>query len=417
MHRRLPSFPLIYFRCRFFSRRSWHHHASFCANVEAPIGSPFHAALRSRRLPAEGSCLRIILQKRIVTDPVLVLPDAGQRDGSSYTVTPVGERSVDDAATAGLCGCKLCAPVVSADACSTDADCAPSTPCHARECVARSKATPRTSGLNCTMNLVCEIGRCQPMWVREQTLHIVSAIVFVSSTIFCLSVRLGVSARFMRVTPVFTAPPQEIASCFVQPNASPVFTCFNRHCPPRLLDACGKARSRRFGVQPHNRIPIDHARLARRESTSDSPVAGRIARGAPSTERKVLQQSPVMPEPQSNSEKYTDYGVNPFVQASADKLSTFAIDVDTASYSIARRKSTDAGFPQRRVYAPRSSSTASTTATHPLRKRLLVSSSQRPLRPMRVATHSSASACRPSDCPSRSESPFTWSISSTQADR
>ncbi len=89
-------------------------------------------------------------------DPVLVLPDAGPRDGSSYTVTPVGERSVDDAATAGLCGCKLCAPVVSADACSTDADCAPSTPCHARECVARSKATPRTSGLKCTMNLVCD---------------------------------------------------------------------------------------------------------------------------------------------------------------------------------------------------------------------------------------------------------------------
>src|SRR5512143_2820265 len=36
-----------------------------------------------------------------------------------------------------LCGCKLCAPVVSDDACSTDADCAPEEPCHAKRCVAK----------------------------------------------------------------------------------------------------------------------------------------------------------------------------------------------------------------------------------------------------------------------------------------
>jgi Ca-activated chloride channel family protein len=39
--------------------------------------------------------------------------------------------------------------------------------------------------------------------------------------------------------------------------------------------------------------------------------------------------------PQDNS--YQDYGVNPQEDASRDNLSTFAVDVDTASYSVARR--------------------------------------------------------------------------------
>ncbi len=39
-----------------------------------------------------------------------------------------------------------------------------------------------------------------------------------------------------------------------------------------------------------------------------------------------------------NTEDYKNYGVNPMVDTTKDKLSTFAIDVDTASYAIARRK-------------------------------------------------------------------------------
>ncbi len=39
-----------------------------------------------------------------------------------------------------------------------------------------------------------------------------------------------------------------------------------------------------------------------------------------------------------NSEQYTDYGKNPWVHASEDRFSTFAADVDTASYTIGRRK-------------------------------------------------------------------------------
>ena len=39
-----------------------------------------------------------------------------------------------------------------------------------------------------------------------------------------------------------------------------------------------------------------------------------------------------------STEHHVDYGVNPFVDTNKDRLSTFSIDVDTASYSFARRK-------------------------------------------------------------------------------
>jgi len=42
-------------------------------------------------------------------------------------------------------------------------------------------------------------------------------------------------------------------------------------------------------------------------------------------------------EPQ-NTEKYEDYGVNGFIPAEDDPLSTFSIDVDTGSYTLCRRK-------------------------------------------------------------------------------
>lgn len=49
--------------------------------------------------------------------------------------------------------------------------------------------------------------------------------------------------------------------------------------------------------------------------------------------------------PRGNSERYRDWGVNPFVSPREDNLSTFAIDVDTASYAIARRKILEGTLP------------------------------------------------------------------------
>jgi Ca-activated chloride channel family protein len=54
---------------------------------------------------------------------------------------------------------------------------------------------------------------------------------------------------------------------------------------------------------------------------------------------------PAPSDPVSSSEQYRDYGVNPFVTASEDRLSTFAIDVDTGAYTLARRKINGGSLP------------------------------------------------------------------------
>ncbi len=46
-----------------------------------------------------------------------------------------------------------------------------------------------------------------------------------------------------------------------------------------------------------------------------------------------------------SAEGYRDWGKNPWVDATKDHLSTFAADVDTASYTIARRKLTEGALP------------------------------------------------------------------------
>ncbi|MBN2494444.1 MAG: von Willebrand factor type A domain-containing protein [Deltaproteobacteria bacterium] len=47
----------------------------------------------------------------------------------------------------------------------------------------------------------------------------------------------------------------------------------------------------------------------------------------------------------TNTEQYADHGVNGWVDTAADRLSTFAVDVDTAAYTIARRKLEQGALP------------------------------------------------------------------------
>ena len=54
-----------------------------------------------------------------------------------------------------LCGCGLCEPLPSADACKSDADCAPEGPCHAKACVAQAKSKGRTQDVMCTQDIQC----------------------------------------------------------------------------------------------------------------------------------------------------------------------------------------------------------------------------------------------------------------------
>lgn len=80
------------------------------------------------------------------------------------------------------------------------------------------------------------------------------------------------------------------------------------------------------------------------------PMASR-APAQPSYAYPAASVSPMTPsvaadaEEPKGTEAYKDHGVNPIVDPHKDRFSTFSIDVDTASYAIARRKIIDGGLP------------------------------------------------------------------------
>ena len=53
----------------------------------------------------------------------------------------------------------------------------------------------------------------------------------------------------------------------------------------------------------------------------------------------------VAPADKPNTEQYEDPGRNPWTDTAKDRISTFAADVDTASYTLARRKLNEGGWP------------------------------------------------------------------------
>ena len=83
-------------------------------------------------------------------------------------------------------------------------------------------------------------------------------------------------------------------------------------------------------------------------ATADAPAGGAPAYYAPPAP-PAEPAAVVMPEPevvsQSNTDDFTDHGVNPFTIVTQDALSTFSIDVDTASYAMSRRQIEGGGLP------------------------------------------------------------------------
>ena len=64
---------------------------------------------------------------------------------------------------------------------------------------------------------------------------------------------------------------------------------------------------------------------------------------APATNNEIAIAPPLptQPAPQPANTFFQDYGVNPYISTQADRLSTFSLDVDTGSYTIARNYITD----------------------------------------------------------------------------
>ncbi len=72
--------------------------------------------------------------------------------------------------------------------------------------------------------------------------------------------------------------------------------------------------------------------LGMRGSSRGATAQARVPR------RSIERRPPPTIISERSTEEYTDHGVNPFTIVDKDALSTFSIDVDTASYTIARRK-------------------------------------------------------------------------------
>lgn len=65
----------------------------------------------------------------------------------------------------------------------------------------------------------------------------------------------------------------------------------------------------------------------------------------PASEPPAPYRQPIEPQPTPAGNYFRDYGVNPFIDAYEDHLSTFAMDVDTAAYAVARSYVMDGSLP------------------------------------------------------------------------
>ncbi|MBN1310374.1 MAG: von Willebrand factor type A domain-containing protein [Anaerolineae bacterium] len=86
-----------------------------------------------------------------------------------------------------------------------------------------------------------------------------------------------------------------------------------------------------------------------REATEE-PMMEEWVEEAPATEAPPEEPNLVVPQTTSAAAPpddmfFQDYGTNPFVDASADNLSTFAVDVDTGSYTLTRSYLNDGNRP------------------------------------------------------------------------
>ena len=99
-------------------------------------------------------------------------------------------------------------------------------------------------------------------------------------------------------------------------------------CSSLLVPACGKKASREPVGEELTAAPYITA-----DKAANTGGGAGVAMGS-----GYAAPGYAMKDDKGGSEGYTDHGKNPWVEAAKDHLSTFAADVDTASYSLARKK-------------------------------------------------------------------------------
>ena len=113
-------------------------------------------------------------------------------------------------------------------------------------------------------------------------------------------------------------------------------------CSTLLAPACSKKSEHEAMSHMSGDIVVTQERAA--------PGAGAGSAAAPSPMAQKGLDLPIAPEKSvatgdRGGDQFTDYGTNPWVDAEKDRLSTFAADVDTASYTLARRVLLEGSLP------------------------------------------------------------------------
>jgi Ca-activated chloride channel homolog len=112
----------------------------------------------------------------------------------------------------------------------------------------------------------------------------------------------------------------------------------------RMLRALGYVGSRAApDVADEAEAPRPSPRKTRSVRPISAPAGAAVA--APPPMRQERMKKEVRAEDPMGTEQYTDYGRNAETLTAEDNQSTFAVDVDTASYTISRRKLTEGTLP------------------------------------------------------------------------
>ena len=111
-------------------------------------------------------------------------------------------------------------------------------------------------------------------------------------------------------------------------------------------EAYDKAEGASGGIQVSANMaePMDAPRGQEMPARERRPMPKSLA---PMVKGKAAPMVPLeaAPPADGSAEEFTDYGVNPWTDTAVDAMSTFAIDVDTGSYTIARRKIMEGQLP------------------------------------------------------------------------
>ena len=153
-------------------------------SLDFPPARRYPTSMLARLLPlAVGTCMLVSCSTTQPTPaPVTIVVTSDDQHTRGGAVAPSGDTepgsgstdasgpapgSSDPGSTASppnlVVLCHEFPPIKSKDPCSVEGDCAPDSPCHARACVAASKAPVRPANTVCTMSLVCpsiDVGRC-----------------------------------------------------------------------------------------------------------------------------------------------------------------------------------------------------------------------------------------------------------------